>query len=68
MRYVICPRCKAETRIQLAHHVMDGESVALNEKEVMFCPQLEGETLEARAEQLDGEICSLAEVKTRFLI
>lgn len=54
MRYVVANKKKAlDAGVLLLGHLVKGESIILNEKEVMYLPSLDGE-LEDRILLLDG--------------
>ena len=54
MRYVVANKEKAlDAGVLLLGHLVKGESIILNEKEVMCLPSLDGE-LEDRISLLDG--------------
>lgn len=63
MKYVIANDEKAfEAGVPLLGHLVKGDSIILNEKEVMCNPALSGE-FEDRVKSLDGTACTCTSVK-----
>lgn len=61
MKYILAPKSKClEYGIKISGHITKDNSIVLNEKEVMFSPNLSGDCIEDKAQIIEGVIYDTA--------
>lgn len=61
MKYILAPKSKClEYGMKISGHITLDDSIVLNEKELMFSPNLSGDCIEDKARIIEGTIYETA--------